>query len=102
MRFSHKDKKDDRVVKHSTYPLDYPSKISEAPDQHGVYILMDSEQSVIYVGATSTEGLQKTIKANSKVTLENKITQYRWFITKNSDGANSLKKDWIKKYELQQ
>lgn len=98
MRFSHKDKKDKRVLKHSTYSLNYPAKVDEAPDQQGVYLFIDSKDDIVYIGAASAEGLKNTIKANSNIGSKNEITKYRWFITKNLDAANELKADWVKKY----
>lgn len=102
MRFSHKDKKDVRIIKHSTYPLDYPEKVDEAPEQLGVYIFIDSNDDLTYVGVTSTEGLQSTIKENSSMASKKGTTQYRWFTTKNIEAANEVKADWIRKYGLVQ
>jgi hypothetical protein len=98
MRFSHKDKKDKRVIKHSTYPLDYPANVDEAPEQPGVYIFIDANDDFVYVGAASVEGLQDTIKADSNMASKVAAIKYRWFVTENLDIANDLKADWSKKY----
>ena len=102
MRYSHKDKKDERVVKHSTYPLEYPAKVDEAPDQPGVYLFIDSKDNLVHVGAASSEGLKNSIKVDTNVASTNEVTHYRWFITKDLDVANELKTDWINKYQLNQ
>ena len=96
MRFSHKDKKDKRVANHSTYPLDYPSRVDEAPETIGVYVLLDSNSDVLYVA--KGELLRTEIKAKANTPASDGTVAFRWFKTTDETAAKDLELDWIEKY----
>jgi len=101
MRFSHKDKKDARVSRQSTYALDFPKKIEQAPIAPGVFVLLNEHSDVLYVGSARGDGLPLVLAEHvGNITAEN-VVSYRWFITENQNVAAALAKDWIEKYQPQ-
>ncbi len=96
MRFSHKDKKNELICKHSTYALAFPDKLEEAPESSGVFLLLNENDDVLFVGShrdlkTEVSSLMNTPAAKGSVA-------YRWFMTEDSDLASQLAISWIDKY----
>ncbi len=101
MRFSHKDKKDARVFRQSTYAFDFPEKVEQAPIAPGVFVLLNEHSDVLYVGSARGDDLQLVLAEHvGNITAEN-VVSYRWFITENQKVAAALAKDWIEKYQPQ-
>jgi len=99
MKFNYSDKNDRRVVEASPYALDYPDQVEEAPNNAGVYIFIDIEEEVIYVGKASGGRLRDEIKAKRNTTADKGANEYRWFRTNSDEVAKDLEADWIKKYQ---
>lgn len=99
MRFSHKDKKDSQVVRHSTYALDFPRELPEAPDTYGVFILLNDKNDVMYVDHNHNQDLKQAISDVIDSPASRDCISYRWFITRNQDDAISLSNTWIEKYQ---
>jgi len=99
MKFNYSDKNDRRVVEASPYALDYPDQVEEAPNNAGVYIFIDIEEEVIYVGKASGGRLRDEIKAKRNTTADKGANKYRWFRTNSDEVAKDLEADWIKKYQ---
>lgn len=99
MKFDYNDKKDKRVVESSPYALDYPSDVDKAPDKAGVYMFIDEDDEVIYVGKASGGRLRDEIKAKGNTSADKGAKKYRWFRTNSDEVAKDLKADWIKKYK---
>ncbi|HEB56738.1 MAG TPA: hypothetical protein ENI98_10655 [Gammaproteobacteria bacterium] len=96
MRFSHKDKKNELICKHSTYALAFPDKLEEAPQSSGVFLLLNDKDDVLFVGShgdlkTEAGTLKNTPAAKDSVA-------YRWFMTEDFELASQLAKSWINKY----
>ncbi len=96
MRFSHKDKKNELIRKHSTYALAFPDKLEEAPESSGVVLLLNENDDVLFVGSngdlkTEASSLMNTPAAKDSVA-------YRWFMTEDSELASQLASSWINKY----
>lgn len=98
MRFSHTDKKDHRVLKHSTYPLPFPDEIHKAPPSHGVFVLLNDAADVMYVGHNMAQDLRATVSETKHLPVTENVQHYRWFQTADMDSAKNLAADWIYKY----
>jgi len=99
MKFNYSDKNDRRVVEASPYALDYPDQVEEAPNNAGVYMFIDIEEEIIYVGKASGGRLRDEIKAKRNTTADKGANEYRWFRTNSDEVAKDLEADWIKKYQ---
>ena len=99
MKFNYSDKNDRRVVEASPYALDYPDQVEEAPNNAGVYMFIDIEEEIIYVGKASGGRLRDEIKAKRNTTADKGANKYRWFRTNSDEVAKDLEADWIKKYQ---
>lgn len=99
MRFSHKDKKDPRVLKQSTYAFDFPTKLDQAPLEQGVFVLLNEVSDVLFVGCVTNQGFELTLAELVGEPVADNTTSYRWFITENEQTAQALAKDWIEKYQ---
>jgi len=99
MKFDYKDKNDKRVVEKSPYALDYPADVDKAPNKAGVYMFIDAEDEVVYVGKASGGRLKDEIQSKKGTSCEKDATKYRWFRTNSDEVAKDLEFDWIKKYQ---
>ena len=99
MKFDYSDKKDKRVVETSSYPLDYPAEVDKAPDKAGVYMFINIDDEVIYVGKASGGRLRDEIKEKRNTSADRGAKKYRWFRTNSDEVARDLEADWIKKYQ---
>lgn len=99
MKFDYSDKDDKRVVETSPYALDYPAQVDEAPDKAGVYMFIDKEDEVIYVGKASGGRLRDEINGKRNTNADSGAKKYRWFRTNSDEVAKDLEADWIKKYQ---
>jgi len=99
MKFELNDKSDKRVVEASPYALDYPDDVGKAPNSAGVYMFIDSEEEVIYVGKASGGRLRDEIQAKRDTSADRGAKKYRWFRTNSDEIAKDLEADWIKKYQ---
>jgi excinuclease UvrABC nuclease subunit len=99
MRFSHKDKKDIRVSRQSTYAFDYPSKLDQAPEDQGAFVLLNESSDVLYVGYASSNYFEQALTALIGTTATDKVVAFRWFVTECENSAKSLAQDWIVKYK---
>ena len=99
MKFDYNDKNDKRVVETSPYALDYPADVDKAPNKAGVYMFIDAEGEVVYVGKASGGRLKDEIQSKKGTSSEKDATKYRWFRTNSDEVAKDLESDWIKKYQ---
>ena len=99
MKFDYSDKNDKRVVETSPYALDYPAQVDEAPDKAGVYMFIDIDDEVIYVGKASGGRLRDEINGKRNTSADSGAKKYRWFRTNSDEVAKDLEADWIKKYQ---
>lgn len=101
MRFSHKDKKDSRVARQSTYAFDYPSKLDQVPEEHGVFVLLNESSDVMYVGYAAANYFEQALTALIDTIATDDVVAFRWFVTECENSAKSLIQDWIVKYQPQ-
>jgi len=99
MKFDYSDKNDPRVVDSSPYALDYPADVDEAPDRAGVYMFINGNDEVIYIGKASGGRLRNEIKDKKDTSADKGATKYRWFRTNSDEVAKDLEQDWLKKYQ---
>ena len=99
MKFELSDKSDSRVVEFSLYALNYPSDVDKAPDKSGVYMFIDGNGEVIYVGKASGGRLNDEIKSKRNTSADSGAKNYRWFRTNSDEVSQALEADWIKKYQ---
>ncbi len=99
MKFSHKDKKDVRVVKQSTYAFDFPQNLDQTPVEQGVFFLLNETSDVLFVGCAVASGFEAALSALQGTPVTQNVVTYRWFITENEAAAEALAKDWIDKYQ---
>lgn len=98
MKFDYSDKNDKRVVEASPYALAYPAEVDKAPDKAGVYMFIDKDEDVIYVGKASAGRLRDEIKGKRNTSADQGAQTYRWFRTNSDELARDLEADWIRKY----
>jgi len=98
MKFDLNDKDDTRVVESSPYAMDYPADVYKAPDRAGVYMFIDEEDEVIYIGKACGGRLRDEIKAKRNTNADRGTKNYRWFRTNSDEIAKDLETDWIEKY----
>ena len=99
MKFNYSDKGDSRLVMTSPFALNYPDDVEWAPLKAGVYMFIDAEDEVVYIGKASGGGLSDEIKTRRGTNAERDAVRYRWFQTDGDHTAGQLAADWIKKYE---
>ena len=99
MRFSHKDKKDIRVIRQSTYAFDYPLAINKAPKEQGVFVLLNESSDVLYVGYVQANYFESTLSRLIDNPVTNQVVAFRWFVTDCEKTAGLLAQDWIIKYQ---
>jgi len=99
MRFSHKDKKDERVSSQSTYAFDFPDKLNESPSGLGVFVLLNEASDVLYVGCAVKSSFEVALSELKDKSVARDVVSYRWFMTKDELSANTLATDWIEKYQ---
>lgn len=97
MRFENDDLNDPRIAD-SSFERYYPADVGEAPDQEGVYVLMDKTSEVFYIGHSSGNGLKNELASKRNTAADRESKRCRWGCTKNTDDAKSLASDWISKY----
>ena len=83
----------------SPFALDYPNDVEWAPIRAGVYMFIDGEDEVVYIGKTFRGGIKSEIKDKWGTSAERDAVRYRWFQTEGDRTAGELAADWIKKYE---
>ncbi|MEH6822794.1 MAG: hypothetical protein V7629_02640 [Motiliproteus sp.] len=99
MRFSHKDKKDPRVSRQSTYAFDFVKKFDESPKEQGVFVLLNETSDVLYVGRAAAGGFEQTLSGLSDTVCASNVVAYRWFVTEDEQAADALAQHWIGKYQ---
>lgn len=99
MKFDYADKSDSRLVMASPFALDYPDDVEWAPIRAGVYMFIDGENEVVYIGKASGGRLKDDIKNRRGTNAERDAVRYRWFQIDGDRTAGELAADWIKKYE---
>ena len=99
MKFNYTDKGTSRLVLTSPFALDYPDDVDRAPSKAGVYMFIDAEDEVVYIGKSSGSGLSDEIKSKRGTGAESDAVKYRWFQTEDDPTASKLAVDWIKKYQ---
>ena len=80
MRFSHKDKKDERVSSQSTYAFDFPDKLNQAPLGLGVFVLLNEASDVLYVGCAVKSGFEVALSELKDKNAARDVVSYRWFM----------------------
>jgi excinuclease UvrABC nuclease subunit len=99
MKFDYTDKSDSRLVMASPFALDYPDDVEWAPLRAGVYMFIDADVEVVYIGKASGGRLKDAIITRRGTNAERDAVRYRWFQTDGNQTASELASDWIKKYE---
>ena len=83
MKFNYADKGTSRLVLTSPFALDYPDDVDRAPSKAGVYMFLDAEDEVVYIGKSSGSGLSDEIKSKQGTRAESDVVRYRWFQTED-------------------
>ena len=99
MTFDYNDKNDKRVVEASPYSFDYPADVDKAPNKAGVYMFINAQGDIVYVGKACGGRLCDEIKAKKGEDAEKDAKSFRWFRTNSDETAKALEADWIKKYQ---
>ena len=99
MKFDYGDKNNKRVVESSPYARDYPRDADKAPEKAGVYMFIDANDEVVYIGKASGSRLKDEIKTKRNTSADKDAKKYRWFRTNSDEAAKDLEADWIKKYK---
>ena len=99
MKFDYANKGDARLIMTSPFALDYPQDVGWAPFKAGVYMFIDAEDEVVYIGEASAGGLSNEIKAKRGTRADRDAVRFRWFQTEGGQTARKLAAEWIKKYQ---
>jgi excinuclease UvrABC nuclease subunit len=99
MVFYKSDNTDKRVVEASPYAVDYPGGVDKAPDKAGVYMFIDGDDQVIYIGKASGGRLRDEIRSKRGASADRGAKKCRWFRTNSDEVSEALEADWIKKYQ---
>lgn len=84
--------------------MDVKQKLSELPAKSGVYLMMDKDGTVIYVGKAKIlknrvkQYFQAGTKTDKTLALVGNIADFRYIITQNEVDALVLENNLIKKY----
>ena len=100
MEFDQSDESDLRIVDCSPEALDFPKDAGQAPEKEGVYLIINGDDEVAYVGIASGTSLKSEINARSYFSDGKGTQSYRWFVTQNHKGAEELGANLIRKYCL--
>ncbi len=98
MRYSHKDKKDQRVVRHSTYPLEFPAQLDQLPDGSGVFVLIDGNDDVVCVDHAGEVSMREAVDRYMEDAIGVGVERFRWFLTADRKSAADLAMSWRAKY----
>lgn len=98
MKWDSKDENDSRIVaKGRWYDLDDVDE--KAPERAGVYVFVNSDHDVKYVGKAGAGRLKDEIKDAISRDKDKYATLFGWFATNSDENAKSLERDWIDKYD---
>ena len=98
MKWDSSDERDSRIVdKGRWYNLDEVDE--KAPNRSGVYIFVNVDLQVKYVGKAGAGRLKEEIKNAISRGKDRGATKFGWFATNSDDKAKSLERDWIDKYK---
>lgn len=98
MQFDYLDEHDERIVDCAPYARVYHRDLEDAPRAAGVYIFLDADGDVIYVGCAEAGKLSSEIEMKWNTSVDLGARRYRWFSTANETAACALEANWIEKY----
>ncbi|MCK4333283.1 hypothetical protein KAX06_00690 [candidate division WOR-3 bacterium] len=99
MQFDFDDLEDERIVEFPDEILDYPEKVDNIPDKAGVYVLLDDDFEVLYVGKAGGGRLKTEIKTKEGSPHEEGATKCLWARTNSDEIAKAIESEWISKYD---
>ena len=77
----------------------YPQDLDTAPTTSGVYLLADKDEEVLFIGATSEDGLRFVTMAHIGEATDRNAVKFRWVITRDDSEAKELLLEWVRKYK---
>ena len=99
MKFDEQDLQDARVLRSLPGWHAYPHDVDSAPVTPGVYILADDQEDILYIGATSEDGLRVETMTHIGAATDRDAVKFRWIITRDLGAAQELMLEWVRKYK---
>jgi hypothetical protein len=100
MKWDEKDASDERVVKTGRWcSVNSVNKIF--PNAHGVYIFADQNLNVKFIGCSKENGLKQTAQESLYRDENYGATKAFWLVTADSEEAQYLRRQLVKKYLFQ-
>ena len=98
MWFDPYDIGDYRVEECSPNVPAYPLDIETAPDNEGIYVLLDRDYHVLYIGHADERGVRAELEAKRGSQVARSARWYLWVNARTSEEAKALRGDWVQKY----
>ncbi len=98
MWFDPYDIRDSRVDECSLTVPAYPLDIETAPDSEGIYVLLDRDYHVLYIGYADERGVRAELEAKRGSQVVRNVRWYLWVNARNREEAKALRRDWVRKY----
>ncbi len=76
----------------------YPLDIETAPENEGIYVLLDRDYHVLYIGHAEERGVRAELEANRGSQVARSVRWYLWVNARNSEEAKTLLGEWVRKY----
>ncbi len=76
----------------------FPVDIEKAPDKEGLYVLLDRDYHVLYIGSAGPGGLRAELQAKRGTRAAENVRWFLWVDTRNRMEARALLEDWVCKY----
>lgn len=98
MWFDPYDTGDGRVAECPLTVPAFPVEIGKAPEDEGLYVLLDRDYHVLYIGQAGAEGLRAELQAKRCTRAAQDVHWFLWIRTRNRQEAGTLKREWVRKY----
>ncbi len=98
MWFDPYDIGDPRIKECSTDVPSFPADIGMAPEKEGLFVLLDADYHVQYIGWARAGGLRAELEAKKGTGAAEHVRWFLWVETRDPGEARELMGDWARKY----
>ena len=99
MKFDYLDESDERIADSAPRGIEYPARLSEVPENAGIFLFLDADDEVIYVGTAPHGKLASEIRSKWNTSTDLGARTCRWFRTNGCESASTLEAEWVRKYQ---
>jgi len=75
------------------------SNLNFVPSVHGVYVLRDQHQNILFIGSVVSRGLRERLIGHLKENDIPGVRYFEWYQTDRPSSAREQKKNWIARYK---